>query len=92
MEQKLFNYYSIDECSNEDSLYIELDRFVDSGALSYQLVDRWILKLIDIDLTDSEILLIVKVLDNLDVFPYIDYESDEDDTEDDYYEDSEYGN
>lgn len=82
MEQKLFNYYSIDECLNEDSLYSELDKFVDDGVLEYQLIDRWILKIVDIDLTDDETSSISKMLDNMDIFPYLDY--DPDDSEDSY--------
>ena len=89
MEPKLFNYYSIDECSNEDKLYSELDKFVDSGALQYKLEDRHILKISDLDLTEDEIEKISSLLDGLDVFPYLDLHDDEDEDfhEDDYGDD-----
>ncbi len=90
MEQKLFNYYSIDECIDEDGLYQSLDKFVDNGSLEYSLMDRWVIRITDIDLTDNEILEVSKILDRCDAFPYLDYddvdEVEEDDMDYDEYD------
>lgn len=92
MEKKLFNYYSIDECSNIDNLYEELDRYVDSGVLEYKLEERDIMKIVDIDLSEDEIEEIQKIFDSLDVFPYLDYEDGEYDQDDwgDYEDEEEW--
>jgi hypothetical protein len=90
MEPKLFNYYSIDECTNEEKLYSELDKFVDNGALQYKLQERHILKMSDLDLTEDDIEKISNLFDALDVFPYLDLHDDEDDFHEDDYGDDEY--
>jgi hypothetical protein len=89
MDPKLFNYYSIDECIDEDKLYHELDKFVDNGSLEYKLEDRHVIKISDLDLTEDEVEKVSKILDGLDVFPYLDRISDEDNDEG-FYE-SDYG-
>jgi len=91
MEKKLFSYYSIDECTDTDKLYEELDKYSDGGLLEYKLEDRDIIKIEDLDLTEDEIEDIEKILDGLDVFPYLGYEDSEDgDGFSDYgYEDEE---
>ncbi len=91
MEPKLFNYYSIDECINEDKLYLELDKYVDNGVLEYKLEDRHIIKISDLDLTEDEIEEISELFNDLDVFPYLDLHDDEDDFHgSDGYDDDEY--
>lgn len=93
MDPKLFNYYSIDECIDEEKLYQELDKFVENGAISYNLEDRHVIRISDLDLTEDEVEKISKILDSLDVFPYLDRISDEDDGGyygSDDYEDEEY--
>lgn len=89
MEKRLFNYYSIDECVNTDKLYNELDKYADDGILEYKLEDRDIIKIEDLDLTEDEIEDIEKLLDSLDVFPYLGYDDGEDGTSDFGYEDEE---
>jgi hypothetical protein len=90
MERKLFNYYSIDECSNVDKLHQELNKFVEEGVLDYKLEDRDIVKITDIDLTEDQVEDIEKILDGLDVFPYLDYNNGQEDSDDDYYGDSDW--
>lgn len=89
MEKRLFNYYSIDECLNIDKLYNELDKYADGGLLEYKLEDRDIIKIEDLDLTEDKIEDIEKLLDSLDVFPYLDYDDGEDEISDFGYEDEE---
>ena len=88
MESKLFNYYSIDECLDVEKLYKELDKYVESGSLEYNLEDVSILKISDLDLMGNDIEDISKLLDSLDVFPYLDLNDEEGedhfDSDDDY--------
>lgn len=74
MEKRLFNYYSIDECTDIDGLYEELDKYANDGLLDYKLEERDIIKIEDLDLTEDEIEEIEKFLDSLDVFPYLGYD------------------
>ena len=89
MEKRLFSYYSIDECLNIDKLYNELDKYADGGLLEYKLEDRDIIKIEDLDLTEDEIEDIEKLLDSLDVFPYLGYDDGEDEISDFDYGDEE---
>lgn len=89
--EKLSNYYSTDECSDKDKLYSKLKTLSDEGKIEYKKEDIDIIKIEDIELEDSELNELVKFLDNLDVFPYneyndVDEEYDEeyDDDDDDY--------
>ena len=79
---KLHKYYSIDECSNEELLFNKLDILQKSGKVSYKKLDRWSIKIQDIDLSSKEEEKLINLLESLDL-----YETtvDDDDEDDDYY-------
>jgi hypothetical protein len=79
MSSKLFNFYSFDECSDEDQLFAKLDSFKDESKIEYTEQDNYILKIKDLELSDDEISDLVTSLDELNVYPYLGYEEDEED-------------
>jgi hypothetical protein len=92
MEQmELFNFYNLDECVNKKKVLKKLNQLLDEGKIDFS-VDREILKLEDLDLSESEVEDVAELLDSNDVFPYLDKEDDDDfydgydnyDDEDDY--------
>ena len=82
----LFNYYSLDECSDLKSVKNKLEQLEEEGKIEYS-IEGEILKLRDLDLDDFEITDLVNLLDKTDVLPYPDYEDGEDDMYDDEYDD-----
>ena len=88
---KLFNYYSLDECVDRKGVITIIKGFVKEGKLSYDL-DKTIdvFHIEDLDLEEEDVDLLVDLFDKNDVFPYLDYEDDEDNEDggyDDYYDD-----
>jgi hypothetical protein len=92
MEQmELFNFYNLDECVNKKKVLKKLNQLLDEGKIDFS-VDGEILKLEDLDLSESEVEDVAELLDSNDVFPYLDKEDDDDfydgydnyDDEDDY--------
>jgi hypothetical protein len=92
MEQmELFNFYNLDECVNKKKVLKKLNQLLDEGKIDFS-VDREILKIEDLDLSESEVEGVAELLDSNDVFPYLDKEDDDDfydgydnyDDEDDY--------
>jgi len=81
---KLFNYYSFDECQNDEHLFERLEQLVDLDKIHYVEEDNQLLKLRDIDLTDQEIIALCKFLDENNVYPYLGHEDDEEESDDDY--------
>lgn len=80
---KLYTYYSIDECKDTKRIKKELNVFDREGKIEYE-IDRVnsILKIEDIDLEDDDIEYLLDLFENLEVYPNIDMEDDEDDDED----------
>lgn len=74
---KLHNYYSIDECNDETALYKKLDGFVKDNKIEYSQEDKYLIKIVDVDLTEQEEEQLAKFLDSLEVYPFMDYEEDE---------------
>ena len=87
MSSKLFNFYSFDECSDEDQLFAKLDSFKDESKIEYTEQDNYILKIKDLELSDDEITDLVTSLDELNVYPYLGYEEDEEDEYSDFDDD-----
>lgn len=89
---KLFNYYSIDECNDRDRLFERLDSLQENGKIDYEMKDRDIFSIKDLELEDTEIDKLVKEFDNLEVYSYLDYEDyeEDDDFVDDYGDENEY--
>lgn len=91
-EINLFDYYNLDECIDKKSVMNKLKSFKNDGKIEYN-IDNDVLKLIDIDLEDSDIEKLVTIFDKNDIFPYLDYEEqsgDEDYGGEDYDSDEQY--
>lgn len=89
MDMKLFNYYSMDECSDRKKIVAKLKSLEDEGKIEYSLdTVSDIFRIKDLDLEDDDIEDLVRIFDQNDVFPYLDYE-DEDEAGDEYYDEDE---
>jgi hypothetical protein len=90
-QMELFNFYNLDECVNKKKVLKKLNQLLDEGKIDFS-VDGEILKIEDLDLSESEVEGVAELLDSNDVFPYLDKEDDDDfydgydnyDDEDDY--------
>ena len=87
MSSKLFNFYSFDECSDEDKLFNKLDLLKNESKIHYTQDDNYLIKIKDLELSDDEIEKLSVFLDSLNVLPYLGHE-DEGDTDFDDYDDS----
>ena len=84
---KLFNYYSIDECKDRKKLFEKLDRLRDDGKIEYEMDGRDLFKIDDLDLEESDIEDLNEFFDNQDIFPYLEYDDEEESDEDYVYDD-----
>ena len=84
---KLFNYYSIDECKDRKKLFEKLDRLRDDGKIEYEMDGRDLVKIDDLDLEESDIEDLNEFFDNQDIFPYLEYDDEEESDEDYGYDD-----
>jgi hypothetical protein len=82
---ELFNYYSLDECSERKVIKKRLTQLEDEGKINFE-IDGDILKITDLDLDEDEIVELVEMFDKYDIFAYPDYEEGIDDENDDYYD------
>ena len=88
---RLYKYYSIDECKDTKKVKKELNVFDREGKIEYE-IDRvsGVLKIEDIDLEDGDIEYLVELFEDLEVYPNIDLEEEEDDRDDyGYYDEDE---
>ncbi len=83
---ELFNYYSLDEAVNKDLVINKLKSLKIDCKIELNF-DGDIFKIKDIDLEESEIVNLIELFEENDVFPYYDREDDEYDMWDNYYED-----
>lgn len=86
---KLYTYYSIDECKDTKRIKKELNVFDREGKIEYE-IDRItsVLKIEDIDLEDADIEYLVELFEDLEVYPNMDLEEDDEDGDDyGYYDD-----
>jgi hypothetical protein len=81
---KLFNYYSFDECSDEEKLFERLDELTSHDKIEYSEQDKYLIKIKDIELDDDEIEDLCEFLDKNNVYPYLGYDEDDDYSDDDY--------
>ena len=88
MSSKLFNFYSFDECSDEDKLFKKLDLLKNESKIHYTQDDNYLIKIKDLELTDDEIEKLSVFLDSLNVLPYLGHEDEVDTDSDDYDDDS----
>lgn len=84
----LYNYYSLDECSDKKGVLKRLKELKKDGKIEFDL-DGEVFKISDIDLEEEEVDELIKTFDEKDVFPYLERDEDSDD-EDDLY-DFDYG-
>ena len=77
---KLYTYYSIDECKDTKRIKKELNVFDREGKIEYE-IDRItsVLKIEDIDLEDADIEYLVELFEDLEVYPNMDMEEDDED-------------
>lgn len=88
----LFNYYSIDECTQKQTIKTKLNNLKKEGKIDYSM-DGDIIKIVDLDLDESEIEDLVTTFDQYEVYPYTDYfEEDEDGFDDEYGYEDDYDN
>jgi len=79
---RLFNYYTLDEAINKKEVLSILKSLSKNGKISYEL-DVDIFKIEDIDLDEDELLELLDIFDENDIFPYLERDGDGD--EDNYY-------
>jgi hypothetical protein len=88
MEMELFNYYSLDECSERKVIKKRLSQLEDEGKIQFK-IDGDLLKLDDLDLDEDEVSELIEMFDKYDVFSYPDYEDEgldsDDEDDEDYY-------
>ena len=84
---KLFNYYSIDECKDRKKLFEKLDRLRDDGKIEYEVDGRDLFKIDDLDLEESDIEDLNEFFGNQYIFPYLEYDDEEESDEDYGYDD-----
>jgi hypothetical protein len=89
---ELNNWYSLDECVDMKKITTTLKKFVKEGKIDYNIDKaKDLLHIEDLDLEEEDIDLLVELFDKNDVFPYLDYEEDDDeDRYDDYDDEDEY--
>jgi hypothetical protein len=85
----LFDYYNIDECKDRKKIFDKLDQLKKDGKIEYEMEDRDVFTIEDLDLEESDIEDLNKLFDEEDVFPHLDHDTDE---EDDNYDDYDYDN
>ncbi len=74
---ELFNFYSLDECLNLKLVKKTLNSLEKEGKIDFS-IDGDVLKIKDLDLDEDEITELVETFDNNDIFPYPDYQEDDD--------------
>jgi hypothetical protein len=89
---ELNNWYSLDECVDMKKITTTLKKFVKEGKIDYNIDKaKDLLHIEDLDLEEEDIDLLVELFDKNDVFPYLDYEDDdEEDRYGDYDDEDEY--
>ena len=86
---KLLTHYSYDECSDENLLFEKLDQLVEDSKISYKIVEKYIFKIEDLELTDEDIDDLLQTFDDLNVLEYFGYDSNDDFDDFDDFEDFE---
>jgi hypothetical protein len=90
-KNELFSHYSLTECSEQESVLKKLDELMDNGKIEfyYEIMNERF-KLIDLELSDSEISELLNLFYDKDVVPDMDYEEPDDYNDHmGYYEDYE---
>jgi len=83
---KLHKYYSIDECNNEELLLERLEFLQEDDKIEFELLDKWTLKIKDIDLTTNEEKKLVELFEELGLYETTVEDEDEDESYEEYDE------
>ena len=85
----LYNWYSLDECIDRKKIIDTLKKFDKEGKIEYELDKNTdVFHLTDLDLEEEDVRKLTELFDENDVFPYLDYEDEDDDFyDDDFYDD-----
>jgi len=81
---KLHKYYSIDECNNEELLVERLESLQEDDKIEFELIDKWTLKIKDIDLTTNEEKKLVELFEELGLYETTVEDEDEDESYEEY--------
>jgi hypothetical protein len=84
MQSQLFTRYSYDECTNEEKLFEKLDELLNEGKVEYNTENQYTFKIKDFELSDDEIQELCDLFEEVEVFPYMEEDSTDDDYDDDY--------
>jgi superfamily I DNA and/or RNA helicase len=84
MQSQLFTRYSYDECTNEEKLFEKLDELLNEGKVEYNTENQYTFKIKDLELSDDEIQELCDLFEEVEVFPYMEEDSTDDDYDDDY--------
>ena len=89
---KLFKYYSLDECSEQDKILEKLDKLSDDRKIDYEFVEADLIKVKDLSLTAKEVKELSQFLHENDVIEDLDFGEDDDFDEDfdDYESEDDY--
>lgn len=88
---ELFNYYSLDECTDRKRVISTLKKLEKEGKIEYELEKSTdIFEIEDLDLEDSDIEELLEMFESLDVFPYLDKDDEDDDEDYGDYDDDDY--
>jgi hypothetical protein len=80
----LSKYYSLDECYIKDKVFDYLEDLQNEELIFFEIIDKEIIKIRDIGLSEKQTKELVTFLDDSDVIDYSDFEEDDDDDEDDF--------
>jgi len=88
---ELFNYYSLDECTDRKRVISTLKKLEKEGKIEYELEKSTdIFEIEDLDLEDSDIEELLEMFESHDVFPYLDKDDEDDDEDYGDYDDDDY--
>lgn len=76
---KLYTHYSTDECTDNDLLTERLNELQEENKIEFTKIERFLIKIVDIDLSETEEQELIKFLDSIDIYPCLEYEDDDDD-------------
>jgi hypothetical protein len=79
----LSKYYSLDECYTKDQVMDYLEELQNEELIVFDFIDKDIIKIKDIGLSEKQIKELSGFLDDNDVIDYPEFDDDEDDDYDD---------
>lgn len=88
---KLSEYYTIDECKNQDLIFKELNRLQKENKISWSEVETDIIKVNDKELSDVEIKKLIHFFNENDINEYYDGVENIEDINDDSDDAEEWG-